>query len=157
MDGVVTTRLGPGDEREVERFADAFDDPVDAKATREFLRDGRHHLIVAYVDAAPAGFVSATEVLHPDKVGPELFLNEIGVVDAFRRRGAGAALIEELKRLGSERGCRLIWVLTDEGNPAAMGLYAKAGGAWDGGRHVMFELDLAETSPGVDPPDEGRG
>ncbi len=150
MGAVVTRRMEPGDEGEVARFEEAFDDPVDLEATREFLADRRHHLMVAYVDGEPAGFVSATELLHPDKRGPELFLNEIGVIERYRRRGAGSALLEELKRLGTELGCRLIWVLTDEGNPAAMAMYGKAGGIWDGNRHVMFEVDLAGT-PG-DPP-----
>jgi GNAT superfamily N-acetyltransferase len=142
MDGIITRRLGPGEEQQVALFAEAFDDPIHAEGTRAFLSDGRHHMVVAYVDGHPAGFASATEVLHPDKPGPELFLNEIGVIERFRRRGAGLALIEELKRLGKERGCRLIWVLTDEGNPAAMAMYAKAGGIWDDNRHVMFEYDL---------------
>jgi ribosomal protein S18 acetylase RimI-like enzyme len=143
MPEVVTQRLGPGDEHEVERFAEAFDDPVLPEATRTFLGEERHHLIVAYVDGHPAGFVSAVEVLHPDKDGPELFLNEIGVIERFRRHGAASALLDDLKRLGWERGCRMIWVLTDEGNPAAMALYAKAGGLWDGDRHVMFDISLA--------------
>jgi ribosomal protein S18 acetylase RimI-like enzyme len=142
MGGLVTRRLGPGDEQEVTAFAEAFDDPIDEEATRAFLDDARHHLVVAYVDDHPAGFVSATEFLHPDKDGPELFLNEIGVIERFRRRGAGEALIDELKLIGSERGCRLIWVLTDEGNPPAMAMYTKAGGHWDGGHHVMFEIEL---------------
>ncbi|MGZ8629822.1 MAG: hypothetical protein ACXWZF_02485 [Actinomycetota bacterium] len=54
MTDVVVRRLQPGDEREVERFAEAFDDPIDAEATRSFLRDERHHLVVAYVDGRPA-------------------------------------------------------------------------------------------------------
>ncbi len=142
MSDVVVRRLKLGDEPEVARFAEAFDDPIDAEATAAFLRDPRHHLVVAYVDGAPAGFTSAVEILHPDKAHPELFLNEIGVTERFRRRGAGDALLTELKELGRELGCTAIWVLTDEGNPAAMGMYAKAGGTWDGARHVMFEYEL---------------
>lgn len=144
MTDVVVRRLRPGDEDEVSRFAEAFDDPVNAEATRSFLGDDRHHLLVVYVGGDPAGFASAVEILHPDKPAPELFLNEIGVIGRFRRAGAGTALLEELKRLGHGLGCRAIWVLTDEGNPAAMGMYAKAGGTWDGERHVMFEYDLTE-------------
>ncbi|MGH2539269.1 MAG: GNAT family N-acetyltransferase [Actinomycetota bacterium] len=141
MTDIVVRRLQGGDEREVERFAEAFDDPVDGAASRSFLRDERHHLVVAYVDGHPAGFASAVEVFHPDKA-PELFLNEIGVIEGFRRRGAGLALLEELKLLGKERGCVSIWVLTDEGNRAAMAMYARGGGEWNGERHVMFEVDL---------------
>ena len=142
MSGAAVRRLLAGDEREVLRFAEAFDDRVDVKITASFLRDPRHHLVVVYVDAEPAGFVSAVEILHPDKTKPELFLNEISVIERFRRRGAGHALLEELKVLGRELGCSAIWVLTDEGNPTAMRMYAKAGGTWDGARHVMFEYDL---------------
>jgi ribosomal protein S18 acetylase RimI-like enzyme len=148
---VTVRRLRVGDEREVTRFAEAFDDPVDAEATASFLRDPRHHLVVAYVVAEPAGFVSAVEILHPDKAQSELFLNEIGVIERFRRRGAGRALLAELDVLGRELGCSAIWVLTDEGNPAAMQLYANAGGTWDGERHIMFEYDLGsrDVRPGT--------
>ena len=142
MTDVAVRRLQPGDEDEVSRFAEAFDDPVNAEATRSFLGDDRHHLLVAYVGGHPAGFASAVEILHPDKPAPELFLNEIGVMEHFRRVGAGTALLEELKLLGQQLGCTTVWVLTDEGNPAAMGMYAKAGGTWDGERHVMSEYEL---------------
>ncbi len=139
-------RLRPGDEAELARFEAAFDGPLDPEATAAFLRADRHHLIVSYVEGEPAGFVSATEILHPDKT-PELFLNELAVVESLRRKGAASAMLEELARLGRELGCTAIWVLTDEENAAAMATYAKAGATWDGRRSVMFELDL--TSRGV--------
>jgi ribosomal protein S18 acetylase RimI-like enzyme len=136
-------RASAGDEHEVARFEAAFDDDVLPDETRRFLVDERHHLLLGYVDDRPAGFVSAVEVFHPDKPA-ELFLNEIGVVDEARRRGVARALIEELKRLGGERGCGSIWVLTDEDNEAAMSLYHSTGGDRDGTLHVMFEYDLGE-------------
>jgi ribosomal protein S18 acetylase RimI-like enzyme len=145
LSNVTVRRLQLGDEDEVSLFAEAFDDPVDAHATGSLLSDPRHHLVVAYVDGDPAGFVSAVEVFHPDKAKAELFLNEIAVIERFRRRGAGHALLKDLERLGRELGCSAIWVLTDEGNPAAMRMYAKAGGAWNGERHVMFEYDLSQS------------
>ncbi len=140
-EGVWVRRAGLGDAREVARFQAAFDDGVLPDETRRFLVDQRHHLLLGYIDDRPAGFVSAVEVFHPDKRA-ELFLNEIGVVDEARRRGVARALIEELKRLGRERGCGNIWVLTDEDNEAAMGLYRSTGGTWDGAPHVMFEYQL---------------
>ena len=139
MEPIAVRRLGPGDEAEVERYAAAFDDPIRADSVRRFLGDDRHHLLVVDVDGAPAGFVSATEILHPDKA-PELFLNELGVDEPFRRRGAASALVEELRSLGRELGCATIWVLTDEANAAAMATYRRAGGVWDGERQVMFEI-----------------
>jgi ribosomal protein S18 acetylase RimI-like enzyme len=140
--GVVVRRLGPGDESDVERYAAAFDEPIRPDWVAAFLRDDRHHLLVVDVDGLPAGFVSATEVFHPDKP-PEMFLNELSVDEPFRRRGAASALLEELSNVGRELGCATIWVLTDEDNEAAMASYRQAGGVWDGEHQVMFEIDLA--------------
>src|SRR3954468_4112639 len=142
------------DEREVARFAAAFDGPVLLEETRRFLSDPRHVVLLGYVDGQPAGFLSAVEVFHPDK-RPELFLNEIAVVEAQRRLGVGGALIGELKRQAEQRGCLNIWVLTDEGNEGAMKLYGKTGGIWDGRQQVMFEYPVSRrwrTCPG-----QGRG
>jgi ribosomal protein S18 acetylase RimI-like enzyme len=139
-------RAGPTDQAEVARFQAAFDNEVITEETKRFLVDGRHHLVLGYVDDRPAGFASAVEVFHPDKRG-ELFLNEIAVVEGFRRRGVARALIDELKRLGREYGCVSLWVLTDEENEPAMGLYRSTGGTWDGVPSVMFEYDLTIVGP----------
>jgi hypothetical protein len=37
-----------------------------------------------------------------------------------------------------------IWVLTNEDNTAAMGLYRSTGGLWNGDVQVMFEYDIAD-------------
>ena len=131
----------PGDVDEVVRFQDAFDYNVLSEETTRFLDDQRHHLLLGYVDDQPAGFVSAVEVFHPDKRS-ELFLNEVAVVERARRRGVARALIDELKRLGRDRGCAVMWVLTDEANAPAMSLYRSTGGVWNGDVHVMFEFNL---------------
>jgi ribosomal protein S18 acetylase RimI-like enzyme len=136
-------RALPGDEDEVARFEEAFDDKVLQDETRRFLEDARHHLLLGYVDDRPAGFLSAVEIFHPDKRS-ELFLNEVGVRDGVRRRGVARALVDELKRIGRERRCVSMWVLTDEGNAAAMQLYRSTGGVWDGEDSVMFEFTLDE-------------
>ncbi|MFD0329953.1 GNAT family N-acetyltransferase [Streptacidiphilus monticola] len=78
--------------------------------------------------AAPVGFVSGVEVTHPDK-GTEMFLYELAVAEAHRRRGVGRALVEALAELARQRGCYGMWVLTDRGNPAALAAYRSAGAA----------------------------
>ena len=133
-------RLGPGDEEEVKRFDAAFDQPIDADRAGRYLADERHHLILAYVEGEAAGFVSGTEILHPDKA-TELFLSELDVIPAMRRRGVASSLLAELKRLAKERDCASIWVLTSEDNEAGMATYRSAGGSWDGANSVMFEID----------------
>ena len=134
-------RAGQADVAEVARFAEAFDNEVLSEETRRFLDDDRHHLVLGYVHDRPAGFASAVEVFHPDKRG-ELFLNEIAVMEGARRHGVASALIHELKELGRERRCVSMWVLTDEDNAPAMGLYRSTGGQWDGEPQVMFEYHL---------------
>jgi ribosomal protein S18 acetylase RimI-like enzyme len=142
-DEVRVHRARPGDEREVARFDESFDYEVLPDETSRFLSDERHLLLLAYVQDQPAGFVSAVEVFHPDKRS-ELFLNEISVMQETRRRGVARALINELKRVGRELECVSMWVLTDEDNAAAMGLYQATGGRWDGDLQVMFEYDLTD-------------
>jgi ribosomal protein S18 acetylase RimI-like enzyme len=138
---VLVRRAVLGDEGEVARFEEAFDDRVLPDETRRFLEDERHHLLLGYIDDRPAGFLSAVEVLHPDKRN-QLFLNEVAVMEGARRRGVARALIDELKRIGHERGCVSMWVLTDEDNAAAMRLYRTTGGVWNGDHPVMFEYAL---------------
>lgn len=136
-------RARPGDEGEVARFEEAFDNEVLSEETRRFLDDERHCLLLGYLHDRPAGFVSAVEVFHPDKRS-ELFLNEIAVMEGVRRRGVARALIAELKWVGRERGCVSMWVLTDEDNAAGMRLYRSTGGVWDGDPKVMFEYCLTD-------------
>jgi ribosomal protein S18 acetylase RimI-like enzyme len=149
MGEIAVRRIGPDDADELRAFSEAFDEPLDADQTARFLADERHHLLVGYVDGAPAGFVSATEILHPDK-HPELFLNELSVIERHRRRGAATALMSGLRTLAHELGCAEIWVLTQEDNAAAIATYRRAGGRWDGVRQVMFEV---EVDPGPDADD----
>jgi ribosomal protein S18 acetylase RimI-like enzyme len=120
--------MGPGAEERVRDAAHLFDHAVNESAVRAFLSDDRHHLLVAYVEEKPAGFVSAVELLHPDKTKPEAFLYELGVDRAFRRMGVATALLSELIRLCRDRGCGEMFVLTDEANEAALATYRKAGG-----------------------------
>lgn len=112
----------------VAEAAALFDHPIDAGATAAFLADERHHLLIGYVADRPAGFVTAIELLHPDKPRPEMFLYELGVEPEFRRRGVATALMERLVQLCHERGCGEMFVLTEEDNVAGRATYRKAGG-----------------------------
>jgi ribosomal protein S18 acetylase RimI-like enzyme len=118
--------LGPGDNEVVRAAEVLFDSPSLADTTTAFLLDRRHHLLVAYEDGQPAGFVTGVEMTHPDK-GTEMFLYELGVDEAFRHRGIGAALVTTLRDLARERGCYGMWVLTDDDNEAALATYRRAG------------------------------
>lgn len=98
--------LGPEDAQAVGEAAFLLDSEPDAEATRLFLTDPRHHLLIAYDGRGrPIGFVSGVELTHPDK-GSELFLYELGVDASARRRDIGRALVEFLRVLARRRGAQ---------------------------------------------------
>lgn len=95
--------------------------------TRRFLRARGHHLLIAYEDGEPVGFVSGVEVTHPDQ-GIEMLIHELRVDEAFQRRGIATALLEALHERARERGCYGMRVLHED-NEAARATYAKLPGA----------------------------
>ena len=127
--------LGSGDVEQVLAASHLFDGPADEVATRRFLSDDRHHLLIAYVEEAPVGFVTGVEMTHPDK-GTEMFLYELGVDEGARRQGIGRALVDRLGDLARQRSCYGMWVITDDDNRAARGTYAAAGGTDELGQVV---------------------
>lgn len=130
------------DEAAVAAASDLFDHPTRPLWTRRFLAQPEHHLCIAYVDGAPAGFVSGVELTHPDK-GTEMFLYELGVDAQYRNRGVGRGLVDALARLAREKGCYGMWVLTDADNAAALKAYRAVGGT-DRGASVMLDWQFEE-------------
>ncbi len=104
-----------------------FDNPIDAKLTKEFLEDPRHHMAVAIDDGKVVAFASGVHYVHPDKP-PELWVNEVAVAPTHQRRGLGKAVLRALFEVGKSHKCSAAWVLTHRGNPAAIALYSSVGG-----------------------------
>jgi ribosomal protein S18 acetylase RimI-like enzyme len=131
--------LAAGDEDAVLAARALFDHEPDIDATRRFLAEPTHHLLLAY-DAAgePLGFVTGVELTHPDK-GTEMFLYELAVDEPWQRQGVGASLVAALGDLARARGCYGMWVLTDEDNVAALATYTSAGGSRS--PQVMLDWD----------------
>ena len=132
--------MARGDAALVMESGHLFDGPPHADAVRRFLADPGHHLLIAYSDGTPVGFVSGVELTHPDK-GTELFLYELAVDEDHRREGIGAALAAALRELALERGCYDMWVLTDDENEAALKTYRKSGST-ESSTHVMLTWPL---------------
>ncbi|MBD2100413.1 GNAT family N-acetyltransferase [Leptolyngbya sp. FACHB-261] len=121
---------------------DVFDDPIDLSRADEFLADPRHHLVVALATDRVIGFVSAVHYVHPDKPHPELWINEVGVAETYRRQGLGKRLLQSMFDVARELGCAEAWVLTDRENTAAMNLYSAVANAEAPSDHVMFTFNL---------------
>jgi aminoglycoside 6'-N-acetyltransferase I len=120
--------------------SDVFDGPVEQRWSSEFLADERHHLAVALDAGCVVGMASAVHYVHPDKA-PELWVNEVGVADAYQSQGIGLRLLEALFAHGRTLGCSEAWVLTEESNTAARRLYARAGGVESAALMYSFPLD----------------
>ena len=114
-------RLGPADEGVVAELATG-------PAQTELLRDERTVFLVAFDGERPMGFVLAHELPRRHGDPSNLLVYEVDVADAYRRRGVGKALLDELATLARRRGIREGWVLTEEDNHAAMALYRSVGG-----------------------------
>jgi len=146
--------LGPGDERAVHDARELFDSAPEPAATRRFLDEPNHHLLIAYDPAdRPLGFVSGVETTHPDK-GTEMFLYELGVAEDARRHGIGSALVTRLAALARERGCYGMWTGTERDNAAARATYARAG-AVTNPPQVFVDWDFSSQTTAPEPPDAG--
>jgi ribosomal protein S18 acetylase RimI-like enzyme len=85
---------------------------------------------------------SGVHYVHPDKP-PELFVNEVGVADAYQGRGIGGRVLRALLDRGRALGCAQAWVLTSPDNAPAVRLYAGAGGRPADEPTVLYAFDLA--------------
>jgi ribosomal protein S18 acetylase RimI-like enzyme len=140
----------PGEGAAIVAAGSLFDSLPELAPADRFLVTPRHHLLIAYEDGSPAGFVSGVELAHPDK-GTEMFLYELAVGEAFQRHGIGKALVKALLQIARDRACYDMWVLTDADNEAALATYRATGTTAESG-HVMLTWDLARNHPpaGVD-------
>ena len=119
--------LDPDEVGVLDRVADGvFDGPVDARWTREFFADRRHHLAVALEGGVVVGMISAVDYVHPDK-SPQLWINEVGVAPSHQRQGIARRLLEAMLAHGRAIGCTEAWLGTEEDNVPARRLYESAG------------------------------
>ncbi len=128
-------RLGPGDEVIVERLATS--EPQTA-----LLNDPRTIFIASFDDdGVPMGFVFGYELPRRHGDPSILFVYELEVDAACRRRGIASRLLRELAQVARARGIRTGFVLTNASNAAAMRLYESVGGARPNDDDVMWDFE----------------
>ena len=135
-------RLGGGDAfRAAELnalFAVAFEDEGSYAARRpatayleRVLADPGVLALVAEVDGEVVGGLVAYELRKLEQERSEVYLYDLAVAAAHRRRGVATALIRELCALARERGAWVVFVQADHGDDAAIALYTKLGARED--------------------------
>ncbi|MEV1292142.1 GNAT family N-acetyltransferase [Pseudonocardia sp. NPDC049635] len=110
----------------------------------DFLRRQGHVLVLATVpDGTGIGFVSGVVMRHPDKA-PEMFVYELAVDEAWRRRGVAGTLLRALRDDALRRGCDGMWTGAGRDNAAALATYRSLGAAVDDGSVFVTWDDLAQ-------------
>jgi aminoglycoside 6'-N-acetyltransferase I len=103
-----------------------FDHAIDPNRLATYLACEQNMMCLALNEDLVVGMLMAVIHMHPDKE-TELFLDEIGTGDDWRRQGIARALIEKLFKRADAEGIEEIWLGTETGNLPARGLYENFG------------------------------
>ena len=136
-------RLAPGEEHELLRASDLFDDALEPAAVRAYLGDDRNTVLVAIEEDRIIGFLRGTELRQWKSERRQMFLYEIAVAPDHRRQGVGGELVRSLLRYCAERDFEEVFVFTDDpANEAAERLYRSTGGVTEtvGDRMYVYRL-----------------
>jgi aminoglycoside 3-N-acetyltransferase I len=115
-------------------YADAFEDhetyrhdrPGDEWLSRQLGKDAII-LLVAEEDGRVVGGITAYELPKLEQARSEIYLYDLAVDAAHRRRGIAAALIAELQHIAASTGAWAVFVQADHGDDPAIALYTKLG------------------------------
>jgi aminoglycoside 3-N-acetyltransferase I len=131
-------RLAPADIRSLRAlnalFGTAFDDPDSygaAPPDDEWLDSllAKDHVIAlaALADDEVVGGLVAYELDKFEQARREIYIYDLAVAEAQRRRGIATALIERLREIAAARGAWVVYVQADHGDDPAIALYEKMG------------------------------
>lgn len=131
-------------------FAEAFEDPgtyaaqpADDEWLRECLADEGMILLVARDAGQLLGGLVAYELNKIERRRREIYIYDLAVAAAHRRRGVATALIDRLCAIARERDCWVIYVQADYADPPAIALYEKLGV-----REDVLHFDIAPEDRG---------
>jgi aminoglycoside 3-N-acetyltransferase I len=127
-------------------FAEAFDDPEHYAASPPDDGYFQRHLsqphiiaLVAVEQEKVVGGLVAYELPKLEQARSEIYIYDLAVAEAHRRKGIATALIAKLQSIGAECGAWVIYVQADYGDEPAIALYTKLGARED----VMhFDIDV---------------
>lgn len=126
-------------------FGRAFADHAAYEANRpgkEYLRDllAKDHVVVlvALDGGEIVGGLVAYELPKFEQARSELYIYDLAVAAAHRRRGVATALIRHLQEIASHRDAWVIFVQADYGDDPAIALYEKLGV-----REEVLHFDIA--------------
>ena len=148
MDGATIRWLGAYDVDTMRgmlaMFGEAFDpaayrhaQPDDAYLAR-LLGSETFIALAAVIDGAVVGGIAAYVLDKFEQARREVYLYDLAVAEAHRRRGIATALIAELRRVAADLGAYVIFVQADYGDDPAIALYEGLGT-----REDVMHFDIA--------------
>jgi aminoglycoside 3-N-acetyltransferase I len=84
------------------------------------------------------GGLAAYELKKFEQQRSEIYIYDLAVAAAHRRKGVATALILELKKIAAARGAYVVFVQADWGDEPAIALYTKLGA-----REEVLHFDIA--------------
>lgn len=115
-------------------FGAAFEDeatylgkPPSADEARAWLAREGVIALAAVEDGAVIGGLVAYVLPKFEQARSEIYLYDLAVDAAHRRRGVATALIRHLQAMAAERAAWVIFVQADQGDDAAIALYTRLG------------------------------
>jgi GNAT superfamily N-acetyltransferase len=131
-------------------MAPLFDEGVawDAAHGAAFLADPATVFLLAEVEGVPAGFLYGYRLARFDGRGAEAMLHEVGVDDAWRRRGIARALVAAFDDWARSVGAAESWLLTEADNAPARALYRATRADEVPDAIVSYSWDLTGDAPG---------
>lgn len=149
MEGVTIRQLGPDELASMRgmlaMFGDAFEDPDhyhhaqpdDAYLARLLGRE-TFIALAAIAEGEVVGGIAAYVLDKFEQARSEVYIYDLAVADAHRRRGIATALIMELRRAAAGLGAYVIFVQADYGDDPAIALYEGLGT-----REDVMHFDIA--------------
>ena len=115
-------------------FGEAFDEvdtyqaAVPTDAYLEGLLGKSHFIALAALQGDEVvGGLAAYQLEKFERARSEIYIYDLAVREAHRRRGIATALIRNLQQIASERGAYVIFVQADTGDAPAIRLYESLG------------------------------
>jgi aminoglycoside 3-N-acetyltransferase I len=99
-------------------------------------------VVVARHGGEVIGGLAAYELRKFERDRREIYIYDLAVAKAHRRKGVATGLIGELKRIARERGAYVIFVQADPGDGPAIALYEGIGSRED---VHHFDIPVTET------------
>lgn len=95
----------------------------DETALREFLKDDKNILILAWDGDNISGAALAYELPHPSSGESSIYVHELDTHPNYRRQGVATRLMKAVFNEAKKRGLSEVWIAADHDNETANTFY----------------------------------